>query len=406
MGKLIESCIIEDFDIYIGDDKNKIKETLYIKSLDDSKENQHSIKIMYWPNQENVTVHKDDEFYKSFSNIALAKQHFKDLNYDMIFREKYIAKTGCIVEVFDLSRNKDIFEENYKTEYEKIDELCDKIHKEFKESELRNYSTLVNICQKNNIIIDDYLYNQGYHDYFEYKDDLKNLPRKELSINEILNKIPKIVREYIDYPIDLIKEESMKENSSCDSQNDLIYADNEVCYYDCHNDDYVFINTEEVLGLKEENENSYFKNQALYVNGLSENLLQVDDNKSLYNEIAIKYNLYDCVRDNCYISDDFKKDIDGVHKINNFMVLSNCIDFPVLQKNLPYEVLENMEKGLESFEYYQSMYDDGKIDIIEDYISKYGNENLINWYEGIMTTDSLIEILSCDIEKGDVSNEL
>ena len=88
------------------------------------------------------------------------------------------------------------------------------------------------------------------------------------------------------------------------------------------------------------------------------------------------------------------------------MVLSNCIDFPVLQKNLPYEVLENMEKGLESFEYYQSMYDDGKIDIIEDYISKYGNENLINWYEGIMTTDSLIEILSRDIEKGDVSNEL
>ena len=244
--------------------------------------------------------------------------------------------------------------ESYKsqlTENEKIDKLCDKIHKEFKESELRNYSTLENICKKNNIMVSDYLYDQGYNDYFEYKDDLRYLSRKELPINEILNKIPKTIKEYIDYPIDSIKEESKKTQSSCDSQDDLVYADNEVCYYDCHDGDYVFIDTQEALGFKEETENSYFKDQVLFVNSLSENLLQVDNNKSLYNELSIKYNLYDCIKNNCYINDDFKRGLESNQEIIDYRILSNCVDYPILKENLSDEKLKQLEKGLESFRY-------------------------------------------------------
>jgi len=108
MGRLIEECITEDFDIYIGEDKNKIRETINITSLDDSSNNSHSIKMMYWKDGNDVSVHKDNSFYKFFKNTIEAKKHFEDLNYDIIFRNKYIAGTGCIVEEYDISKNKEI----------------------------------------------------------------------------------------------------------------------------------------------------------------------------------------------------------------------------------------------------------------------------------------------------------
>ena len=57
-----------------------------------------------------------------------------------------------------------------------------------------------------------------------------------------------------------------------------------------------------------------------------------------------------------------------------------------------------MEKVLEDFIYYQSLYDDGNIDIIGEYQSKYGNDYIIDWYEGLLDTDEFIKTLNCDIE--------
>lgn len=107
MGKLIEACITEDFDIYIGEDKNKIKETMNIMSLEDSSNNNHFIEMMYWKDNSHISVHKDNCFYKSFDNINDAKKHFESLNYNVNFRNKYIAKTGCIVENYVISRVKE-----------------------------------------------------------------------------------------------------------------------------------------------------------------------------------------------------------------------------------------------------------------------------------------------------------
>lgn len=108
MGRLIQECITEDFDIYIDEDKNKIKQTMNIMSLEDSKNVSHSIEMMYWKEQDDVSVHKDGTFYKHFKNLLDAKEHFKDLNYDIEFRDKYIAGTGCVVEVYDISKNKEL----------------------------------------------------------------------------------------------------------------------------------------------------------------------------------------------------------------------------------------------------------------------------------------------------------
>lgn len=114
MGKLIEECITEDFDIYIGENKNKIRETMNIMTLDDVKDKSHFIELMYWKNGNDVSVHKDNVFYKFFKNTIEAKKHFQDLNYDINFRNKYVAGTGCIVEEYDISKNKEL--EDWKEE--------------------------------------------------------------------------------------------------------------------------------------------------------------------------------------------------------------------------------------------------------------------------------------------------
>ena len=108
MGKLVENSITEDFDIYIGDNDSKIKESLYIKSLDDAKNNKHTIEIMYFKNDNNVVVHKDNEFYKRFSDVNTAIKHFQDLNYNVDYKNKYIAGTGCIVEEYNIQKNKEL----------------------------------------------------------------------------------------------------------------------------------------------------------------------------------------------------------------------------------------------------------------------------------------------------------
>ena len=128
MGKLIEACITEDFDIYIGEDKNKVRETMNIMSLDDSNNSSHVIKMMYWKDGNDVSVHKDNSFYKFFKNTIEAKKHFEDLNYDISFKNKYIAGTGCIVEEYDISKNKELEdwkEEPYFLLLADLDELND-----------------------------------------------------------------------------------------------------------------------------------------------------------------------------------------------------------------------------------------------------------------------------------------
>ena len=105
-GKLIEECITEDFDIYIGNDLQKIQDTLYIKYLNDSKNVSHTIKYLYFKNENNICVHKDDVYYRNFNTIESANNHFKNLGYELgkIHKSKSLY-TGCFIDEFSISRS-------------------------------------------------------------------------------------------------------------------------------------------------------------------------------------------------------------------------------------------------------------------------------------------------------------
>ena len=50
-----------------------------------------------------------------------------------------------------------------------------------------------------------------------------------------------------------------------------------------------------------------------------------------------------------------------------------------------------------------ALFDDGEKDTISEYESKYGNYNIIDWYEGLKSTESFLEEFM--LSKGDDSIE-
>lgn len=105
-GKLIQECIEEDFGIYIGNDVNKIQETLHIMSLDDLSGTSHVFKLMWWKEQKdtNIVAHYDGEFLKGFEGYDKAIQYMNN-NYASVDKiESYIAHTGCYVETYNVYR--------------------------------------------------------------------------------------------------------------------------------------------------------------------------------------------------------------------------------------------------------------------------------------------------------------
>ncbi len=106
-GKLIQACIEEDFDIYIGDNKSRVLDSLHITSLEDSKNAKHNIELMYWREHGDVCVHKDHSYYKHFDTINSALSHFQDLGYSIYQYDTEIAETGCVVDKFVIEKIKE-----------------------------------------------------------------------------------------------------------------------------------------------------------------------------------------------------------------------------------------------------------------------------------------------------------
>ena len=69
----------------------------------------------------------------------------------------------------------------YENEWERCEKIADKIHVEYKQ----NYKnkTLRDICKKNNMEMEDFLYIMGYQDIDEYLMDLKESENKKGSKN-------------------------------------------------------------------------------------------------------------------------------------------------------------------------------------------------------------------------------
>ena len=104
-GKLIESCIVDDFNIYIGSNMQKILDTLYIKSLEDTKNNSFYIKVMYFNEKDNKCVHKDGEYYKHFKNTQEIYEHFNNLGYKLYCVNEIMSnKTNCYIDEYLVER--------------------------------------------------------------------------------------------------------------------------------------------------------------------------------------------------------------------------------------------------------------------------------------------------------------
>ena len=74
------------------------------------------------------------------------------------------------------------------------------------------------------------------------------------------------------------------------------------------------------------------------------------------------------------------------------MKIKSCKDYETLKENLKLAQLEFIENKINHYENYKLKNDDGKKDIIGEYISLYGTGiYTIDWYEGLMDTDEFIE---------------
>lgn len=104
-GKMIENCIVDDFNIYIGSDKQKILDTLYIKSLEDTKNNSFYIKVMYFNEKDSKCVHKNGEYYRHFRNMQEIYEHFYNLGYNLhLINETRSNQTNCYIDEYLVER--------------------------------------------------------------------------------------------------------------------------------------------------------------------------------------------------------------------------------------------------------------------------------------------------------------
>lgn len=74
-------------------------------------------------------------------------------------------------------------------------------------------------------------------------------------------------------------------------------------------------------------------------------------------------------------------------------ILNNCKDYKILEKELDAETLNKIDKVLIHYEDYITKNDDGVKDIIGEYYGIYGNGYVIDWYEGLMSTEEFLQEL-------------
>lgn len=102
-GTLIQECIEQDFEIYIGENKRNIQRTLHIRSLEDVKHSHHDVKLMYF-RTDNVCCHIDGEYFKHFKSVEEGINHFQNKGYVVSPKKEETAVTGCKVQHYYIER--------------------------------------------------------------------------------------------------------------------------------------------------------------------------------------------------------------------------------------------------------------------------------------------------------------
>lgn len=102
-GKLIQECIEQDFEIYIGSNKRNIQATLHIQSLADVKHSAHEMKLMYFRTND-VCCHIDGEYFRHFKSVEDGIEHFENRGYSVFHMKDETAVTGCKVKHYNIER--------------------------------------------------------------------------------------------------------------------------------------------------------------------------------------------------------------------------------------------------------------------------------------------------------------
>lgn len=97
-GSLIQNCITEDFGIYIGKDIVKIRETLYIWSLQDARGKKEHYKLMWWQSDEDICIHKNGEYHTRIIQLHKAKAYVeKNITVENVSDIYRSPQTGCFI---------------------------------------------------------------------------------------------------------------------------------------------------------------------------------------------------------------------------------------------------------------------------------------------------------------------
>ena len=97
-GRMIESCITEDFGIYVGADTEKRKKTLHIRSLGDTRGCREEYRLLWWENREEIVIHRDGEYLTRINGLENAKEYmFQKINVESVSDMYKSPNTGCCV---------------------------------------------------------------------------------------------------------------------------------------------------------------------------------------------------------------------------------------------------------------------------------------------------------------------
>ena len=174
---------------------------------------------------------------------------------------------------------------------------------------------------------------------------------KELNIKQLIDeyKIPLVIKEYLDCPDELLGDESYLKTIMLDNRNELLYCDNNICYYNCFDGDYLYMDTNQAI--KQMNENFVHDDfGTINVNSLPENNISIDYSGKLIKEIAYKYKNYNSIKKNCYITDYFKDILENaVNDYDPLYYISRFCNYNTLKRELNKRELVKLEKVVEDY---------------------------------------------------------
>ena len=85
-----------------------------------------------------------------------------------------------------------------------------------------------------------------------------------------------------------------------------------------------------------------------------------------------------------------------IEQVNSFLediednTLKDCKDFEILKEHFTEKEINTMQREISNYLSYLENNDDGISDVVENYIIENGNRYLIDWYEGLISTEEFI----------------